>query len=71
MQFTSDVQEESLTITRGDFILADADGVVVIPPTLVEQCLELCEERWNIDEKTRKCLENGDEMGPTINKLRK
>lgn len=71
MQFTSDVQEEPFTITPGDLILADADGVVVIPPTLVEQCLKLCEERWDIDEKTRKCLENGDEMGPTINKLRK
>lgn len=71
MQFTSDVQKEPLTITPGDLILADADGVVVISPTLVEQCLKLCEERWDIDEKTRKCLENGDEMGPTINKLRK
>ncbi|KFY63802.1 hypothetical protein V496_03686 [Pseudogymnoascus sp. VKM F-4515 (FW-2607)] len=71
VQFTSDVQEEPFTITPGDLILADADCVVVIPPTLVEQCLILCEERWDIDEKTRKCLENGDEMGPTINKLRK
>ncbi|OBT73692.1 hypothetical protein VF21_06216 [Pseudogymnoascus sp. 05NY08] len=71
VQFTSAVQKEPLTINPGDLILADADGVVVIPPTLVEQCLKLCEERWDIDEKTRKFLENGDEMGPTINKLRK
>jgi regulator of RNase E activity RraA len=51
--------------------MADADGVVVIPPTLANQCLSLCEERWSIDEKTRECLEIGEQMGPTINKLRK
>jgi len=71
VEFTSDVQKDPLTINAGDLILADADGIVVIPPTLVEQCLKLCEERWEIDEKTRVCLENGDEMGSTIAKLRK
>lgn len=71
VEFKSDVQKDPLTINAGDLILADADGIVVIPPTLVEQCLKLCEERWEIDEKTRECLENGDEMGSTIAKLRK
>ncbi|KAK0121935.1 hypothetical protein ONS95_010209 [Cadophora gregata] len=71
VQFTSETQKEPLTINPGDLILADADGVVAIPPTLVEQCLKLCEERWETDEKTRKCLEDGEEMGPTIAKLRK
>jgi len=71
VEFTSDIQKEPLTINPGDIILADADGIVVIPPTLVDQCLKLCEERWDIDEETKKCLENGDEMGPTIAKLRK
>ncbi|KAH8592213.1 ribonuclease E inhibitor RraA/Dimethylmenaquinone methyltransferase [Bisporella sp. PMI_857] len=71
VQFTSETQKEPLTVHPGDLILGDADGVVVVPPTLVEQCLRYCEERWDIDEKTRKCLENGDEMGSTISKLRK
>ncbi|RDW61673.1 hypothetical protein BP5796_11565 [Coleophoma crateriformis] len=71
VKFTSDVQREPLTINPGDFILGDADGIVVIPPTLAEQCLELCKERWVIDEKTRTALENGAAMGPTIAKLRK
>jgi regulator of RNase E activity RraA len=71
LQFTSDLQPEPFDINPGDIILGDADGIVAIPPTLVEQCLKLCEERWDIDEKTRACLEKGDEMGPTIQKLRK
>ncbi|KFY91930.1 hypothetical protein V498_05237 [Pseudogymnoascus sp. VKM F-4517 (FW-2822)] len=48
VQFTSDVQEEPFTITPGDLILADADCVVVIPPTLVEQCLIVQEEPFTI-----------------------
>ncbi|CAI7657070.1 hypothetical protein N7533_001150 [Penicillium manginii] len=62
---------EKVTINPGDYILGDCDGVVAIPPDTVEECLRLCQERYEIDEKTRDCLENGDEMGPTIKKLRK
>lgn len=62
---------EKVTINPGDYILGDCDGVVAIPPSTVEECLRLCQERYDIDDKTRKCLENGDEMGPTIKNLRK
>ncbi|PVH83645.1 RraA-like protein [Cadophora sp. DSE1049] len=69
--FTSTLQAEPLTINPGDLIMGDEDGVVVVPPGLVEQCLKLCEERWEIDEKTKEALERGEEMGPTIQRLRK
>lgn len=62
---------EKVTINSGDLILGDCDGVVAIPPSFVEECVHLCQERYEIDEKTRECLENGDEMGPTIKQLRK
>ncbi|KAJ5692620.1 hypothetical protein N7462_002043 [Penicillium macrosclerotiorum] len=62
---------EKVTIQPGDYILGDADGVVTIPSQLVEKCLQLCQERYAIDEETRRCLENGEEMGPTIHRLRK
>jgi regulator of RNase E activity RraA len=71
VQFTLETQAEPLGINPGDIIVGDADGVVVIPTLALEKCLKLCVERWDIDEKTRKCLENGDEMGPTIARLRK
>jgi regulator of RNase E activity RraA len=71
LKFTSENQTVSMTINPGDLILGDADGVVAIPPTLIEQCLKLCEERSEIDKKTRECLVNGEAFGPTISQLRK
>ncbi|KAL4876972.1 ribonuclease E inhibitor RraA/Dimethylmenaquinone methyltransferase [Aspergillus karnatakaensis] len=62
---------ESVVVRPGDYIVGDADGVVSVPIEKIEGCVELCQERWEIDEKTRECLENGEEMGPTIKKLRK
>jgi regulator of RNase E activity RraA len=69
--FTSQNQKIPMTINPGDLILGDADGVVVIPPPLVEQCLKLCEDRSEVDKKTRECLVNGEAFGPTIARLRK
>lgn len=60
-----------MIINPGDWIVADVDGVVAVPPSIAENCLKLCEERAAIDEKTREALERGDEMGPTIARLRK
>ncbi|EME86510.1 uncharacterized protein MYCFIDRAFT_210515 [Pseudocercospora fijiensis CIRAD86] len=64
-------QEQPLVINPGDWVVADVDGVVVIPPSLAEECLKLCQERFAIDEKTKEALEQGAEMGPTIARLRK
>ncbi|KAL2807779.1 ribonuclease E inhibitor RraA/Dimethylmenaquinone methyltransferase [Aspergillus granulosus] len=62
---------ESVVVRPGDFIVGDADGVVAVPVEKMESCVALCQERYDIDEETRQCLENGNEMGPTIKKLRK
>ncbi|KAJ0414259.1 ribonuclease E inhibitor RraA/Dimethylmenaquinone methyltransferase [Aspergillus carlsbadensis] len=62
---------EAVVVRPGDYIVGDADGVVAVPVEKIESCVELCQERYDIDEETRKCLEKGDEMGPTIKKLRK
>lgn len=62
---------EDVVVRPGDIIMGDADGVVAIPVEMVGKCLELCKERWEIDQKTMECLERGEEMGPTIKKLRK
>ncbi|KAJ9263864.1 hypothetical protein DTO212C5_7396 [Paecilomyces variotii] len=60
-----------VSVNPGDIILGDADGVVAIPPEKAEECLKLCEERFEIDAETKRCLDNGEPMGPTIKKLRK
>jgi hypothetical protein len=41
-----------------------ADGTVVIPPMLENELIGTCEARWQIDEATRSCLENGDLIEP-------
>ncbi|KAL4963430.1 RraA family protein [Aspergillus stella-maris] len=62
---------EAVVIQPGDYIVGDADGVVAVPVEQVEGCVKLCQERYAIDEETRRFLENGEEMGPTIQRLRK
>jgi len=60
-----------LTINPGDLVMADADGVVVVPPAKVELCVEICEDRFRIDELTMEALKKGEPIGPTIARLRK
>ncbi|KAJ8109676.1 hypothetical protein OPT61_g7283 [Boeremia exigua] len=62
---------EDLWIHPGDILVGDEDGVVVVPPSLVDQVAQLCHERKEIDELTLRDLEAGLEMGPTIKKHRK
>jgi regulator of RNase E activity RraA len=64
-------KDEGVLVRPGDLIMGDADGVVVIPPEHAEECVEIVAKRWKIDEETRKCLEKGDLIGPTIKRLRK
>jgi regulator of RNase E activity RraA len=71
VQFTSETQQRPLTINPGDLILADLDGVVVVPVEHAEKCLQICEERFEIDEKTMEALKAGEPMGATLARLRK
>lgn len=65
------VEGAEVKVEPGDIIVGDVDGVVSIPIEKVEECLQLCQERYDIDEETRTHLERGEEMGPTLQKLRK
>ncbi|KAH0372936.1 RraA-like protein, partial [Aureobasidium melanogenum] len=71
VQFTSETQQRPLTIHPGDLILADLDGVVVVPVEHAEKCLEICEKRFEIDEMTMAALKEGQPMGETLARLRK
>ncbi|CAG8098941.1 unnamed protein product [Penicillium salamii] len=71
VQYENVEVDEKVTVTPGDYILGDQDGVVSIPVAHIEECVRLCQERYEIDQKTLECLEAGEEMGPTIKKLRK
>lgn len=66
LQFQGD-----LWVHPGDIIIADVDGVVVTPPSLVDQVVALCQERAEIDAKMFEGLHKGEEMGELIRTLRK
>jgi regulator of RNase E activity RraA len=57
---------ETAVIQPGDYIVGDVDGVVALPTDKVEECVDLPQRRYKVDEETRACLENGEEAGPTI-----
>ncbi|OTB03128.1 hypothetical protein M426DRAFT_322155 [Hypoxylon sp. CI-4A] len=63
--------KENLWVNPGDYLVGDADGVVIVPPSLIQSVVEICEERAEIDKKTVEALQRGEEMGPTLKKLRK
>lgn len=62
---------EQVVIQPGDYIIGDEDGVVAVPKDKVEDCVKICQERYALDEGTLKCLQNGEPLGATIEKLRK
>lgn len=63
--------KDDLWINPGDILVGDMDGVVVVPPALMDKVISLCEERAEIDEKTFAALRAGGEMGETLARLRK
>ncbi|KAJ9150255.1 Trichothecene 3-o-acetyltransferase [Pleurostoma richardsiae] len=65
LQFKGD-----LWINPGDILIGDADGMVVLPPSLVEQVIGLCQERAEMDEKMFVELRKGEAMGPLIKSIR-
>lgn len=66
LQFKGD-----LWINPGDVLVGDADGVVVVPPSLMEQVIELCQQRADMDAKTMEALKAGSSMGDAMKKFRK
>lgn len=70
VQFTSPEQKRPFIIHPGDYVVADADGVVIIPVHHAPECLRLMAERAEIDRKTLEALHKGEPMGLTIARLR-
>ncbi|KAF4996925.1 hypothetical protein FDECE_12248 [Fusarium decemcellulare] len=66
LQFKGD-----LWVNPGDVLVGDADGVVVVPPSLIERVATLCQERAEVDEKMFAELRKGAAMGELITTIRK
>lgn len=57
VELQSDVQ--SMLINPGDYLIADLNGVVVLPAELAEQALPLMEKQVQADSQMAKAIENG------------
>ncbi|EPQ32479.1 uncharacterized protein PFL1_00673 [Pseudozyma flocculosa PF-1] len=60
----------ALTVHPGDAVLADIDGVVVVPAHLVDQVLALAAKSRDVDEKCMRDLRNGHGVQETFAKWR-
>ena len=51
--------------------MGDQDGVVVVPPSLVDRVAQICQERKEIDDKVMEAIEQGELMGDAIKRFGK
>jgi regulator of RNase E activity RraA len=63
--------KDDLWIHPGDILAGDHDGVVVIPPSLVDKVVALYQERKEVDDKTMAALRGGMGMGEALKTFRK
>jgi regulator of RNase E activity RraA len=57
-------------ITTGDWILADIDGVVIVPQSLIEQVLDKTEEIMSTESELRTMILNGMDPQEAYKKYR-
>lgn len=59
-----------MTIRPGDYLIADANGVVVLPKDLAEQALPLMEKGVKADEKVAAAIREGMTFAEASKKFR-
>ncbi|KAF9988558.1 hypothetical protein BGZ75_009221 [Mortierella antarctica] len=60
----------AVTIHPGDYIVADADGIVVIPKDLLAQVDERCKKSTAVDDQCMEALKAGESIVATFKKYR-
>lgn len=60
----------AVTIHAGDYVVADADGVVVIPKDLLAKVEAQCKKATAIDDQCMTALKDGEGIAVTFKKYR-
>jgi regulator of RNase E activity RraA len=60
----------SVTVHPGDYVVADADGVVCVPRDLWERVVERAGEGREVDGKCLESIKNGEGVGAAFKKWR-
>lgn len=61
-----EVEVQGVVVKDGDVVVADEEGVVVVPRERVEEVVEVMEDAGPREEEVRKAVERGEELGPAI-----
>lgn len=59
--YNEDIKIGSVTVSAGDYIFADLDGVLKIPGSIVEELAERVEEVMNTENLVRKAILEGED----------
>jgi regulator of RNase E activity RraA len=62
---------EFVTVQPGDFVLADCDGVVIVPQELIEEVLVAAERLEQIEEQIRGALRAGEDREAVYQRIPK
>lgn len=63
-------EEQDMTIRPDDYLIADANGVVVLPKDLAEAALPLMEKSVKADEKVAEAIREGMTFAEASKKFR-
>jgi len=53
------VEIDGVTFSPGDIVLADVDGIVVIPQSIEEQVIQAAKDKVSAENRTRDAIKNG------------
>ena len=60
-KYEADIKIGDVTISNNDYVLADIDGVVIIPQNIIEEVLVKTEEIINTENLVRKAIREGED----------
>lgn len=66
----SDKERQDVTVNPGDFVVADLDGVVIIPPDLIDQVAEIAARQKSADVKVQQAILKGMTFTEASNRFR-
>lgn len=69
VEFGTTVQCGGVTVHHGDIIVADADGITVVPQSLAAEVLVLAEQKSRTEDEVREVLRGGATIGDTYDRF--
>ena len=66
----SDREKQDVTVNPGDFVVADLDGIVIIPPDLIDQVAEMAARQKSADAKMQQAILKGMSFTEASNRFR-